>query len=90
MYIHRDGSLIGRIVSRVARTVRRASADPATPDRHTAERRQARRDVTAGIIAICLGLLIITYGTGGDLELAGWVAVISAAFGSTANEIRRR
>ena len=51
---------------------------------------QDRRDITAGIIAVCLGLLMIIYGAGGDLELAGIVAGISGAFGSTVQEIRRR
>jgi len=52
--------------------------------------RQGRRDVTAGIIAVCLGVLIIAYGTGGDLELTVWIAIISAAFGASVREVSRR
>jgi len=57
---------------------------------HDKELRQARRDVAAGIIAVFLGVLIIAYGTGGDVELTILLSVISAAFGATAREVSRR
>lgn len=44
--------------------------------------RQRRRDITAGIIALSLGVLIIDYGTGGNVELTAWLTVISGAIGA--------
>lgn len=45
---------------------------------------QERRDVAAGVIAVALGLVMIGYGAGWDIEVVATVAAIAAAFGSTA------
>lgn len=51
---------------------------------------EERQNVTAGVIAVCLGLATIGYGVGWDLNLTVWVAVMAAAFGSTATLVEQR